>query len=217
MFKTLKIFISYRRENSSGYAGRIYENLKDDFDVFFDIDGINIGSQFKRTIEKEIKSSRMVLALLDKDSILEFEKRQNKDDFVLFELEYAHKNSIPIVPLLINGYPMPTVESLPKSLEFLPYLNAFDIRHEKFSDDIKSLKRKIYEKFGKFGKSKIKRILLIFFTLFLLFLSIVSFNKELKEFLLDINNSIQHISNFIAIDTSNTNNISIEYKKNTHE
>ena len=214
LFKSVKIFINYRRGDSSAYAGRIYDNLKDDFDVFFDIDGINIGNQFKSKIEKEIKSSTIILALLDKDCIKEFDKRKGRDDFVLFELEYAHENSITVIPLLINGYPMPTKESLPKSLSFLPSLHAFDVRHEKFSDDIESLKREIHKNFG---RRKFKRMLFVCGISILIFFSLFIFNKEFKEFFSDTNSSIQSISSWLSIGSSNTNNISIEYKGVSHD
>lgn len=205
MLKSIKIFISYRRGSGAGYAGRIYENLKDDFDVFFDISGIAIGEEFKEKIEKEIRGATLILSILDDNSVKEFEKRKEGQDFVLFELEYAHKNSIPIIPILMNGTVMPNTEALPKALNFLPNLNAFDIRHIKFSDDVDSLKRKIHEEFG---HSKLKRKLFICCSFILIALSFFMFSDNIKNFLSDRNIS-QSISNFLSIGSNNSVNMTV--------
>ncbi len=53
----MKLFISYRRDDSSGYAGRLFDRLAARYgpgDVFIDIDAIPIGSDFTDVIRQEI-------------------------------------------------------------------------------------------------------------------------------------------------------------------
>jgi hypothetical protein len=54
------VFISYRREDSKPYAGRIFDRLKGRFGaehVFMDITAIRAGSDFIDAIEKALASS----------------------------------------------------------------------------------------------------------------------------------------------------------------
>ena len=60
------IFISYRREDSGPYAGRLRDALSHHFganEVFRDIDRINPGERFPRVIEQEVGSCQALLAV----------------------------------------------------------------------------------------------------------------------------------------------------------
>ena len=49
-----RIFLSYRRDDSGGYAGRLYDRLSQHFgrdNLFMDIDSIALGLDFARAIE----------------------------------------------------------------------------------------------------------------------------------------------------------------------
>lgn len=55
-----QIFVSYRRSDSSGYAGRLFDDLVRRFGrdaVFMDVDAIGVGADFVTTIEDAIASS----------------------------------------------------------------------------------------------------------------------------------------------------------------
>ena len=48
-----RIFISYRRSDSAGYAGRLYDYLKNYFGderIFFDVDTIKPGTNFEQKL-----------------------------------------------------------------------------------------------------------------------------------------------------------------------
>jgi len=60
------IFISYRREDSRLYAGRLRDTLSNHFgaeQVFRDIDTMNPGERFTRRIEEAVGSCDALLAL----------------------------------------------------------------------------------------------------------------------------------------------------------
>jgi hypothetical protein len=63
----LKIFLSYRRDESTGYAGRIHERLAHLYgpdSVFMDMDDIEPGTDFVKTIESQVSSCDILLALI---------------------------------------------------------------------------------------------------------------------------------------------------------
>ena len=63
------IFINYRRDDSSGYAGRIYDRLSNYFSsdhVFMDIDQIEPGEDFHDVINEKLKSVQVAIVLIGK-------------------------------------------------------------------------------------------------------------------------------------------------------
>ena len=51
---SLRVFLNYRREDSSGYAGRLYDDLAERLtscDLFIDIDRIEPGADFVDVID----------------------------------------------------------------------------------------------------------------------------------------------------------------------
>jgi len=65
----MKVFISYRREDSAGHAGRLHDSLQSHFgadNVFMDLSDIDSGTNFVEVIQAAIRSSDVVLALIGK-------------------------------------------------------------------------------------------------------------------------------------------------------
>jgi TIR domain-containing protein len=90
----VRIFISYRRDDSAGYARRIYTWLSTRIGngaVFLDGEGIEPGDDYAKTIYREIRRSNLLLAImgrrckvsLDSDGLSRLEK---PDDLVRREL-----------------------------------------------------------------------------------------------------------------------------------
>jgi hypothetical protein len=64
-----RIFISYRRDDSAGHAGRLYDRLSTHFgeaQIFMDIDNIEFGMDFVEVIETAISSCKIVLVVIGK-------------------------------------------------------------------------------------------------------------------------------------------------------
>src|SRR5438067_10074126 len=64
------IFISYRREDTAGYAGRLYDGLAAHFGsdrVFMDVQGIEPGVDFVEAIERALSSCEILIVLIGKD------------------------------------------------------------------------------------------------------------------------------------------------------
>lgn len=141
------IFINYRRDDSIGYAGRVYDRISAQFEkecVFMDIDTISPGDDFRRTIEQTCASSDVVLALIAKSWATVVDKNgrrriDNPCDLVRLELAQALTLGIRVIPVLLDDAEMPDSESLPDDLKDLAYRQAMRISSVRFHSDIDRL------------------------------------------------------------------------------
>jgi hypothetical protein len=67
-------------------------------------------------------------------------------DYVRLEIEAALKRDIPVVPVLVDGAPMPGESDLPESLTDLAYRNAVELDDARWRDDVKRLIRSLKER-----------------------------------------------------------------------
>src|SRR6185436_9411242 len=63
-----KIFLCYRREDSAGHAGRVYDRLNRRFPgrVFMDVAGIGVGTRWAEVIEQTLGSCEVAVILIGK-------------------------------------------------------------------------------------------------------------------------------------------------------
>ena len=141
MNNSLNIFISYRRADSEDFAGRLYDNLVDEYaKVFFDTeDGIGAGERFLKVIVKNIEEADVFLMLVGKKSGENFKKKkaEGEDDYVLKEILHAQASNCRIIPVLLKG--VERIDYLPKELSFIKELSYYDIT--KFEKQIFSFSR----------------------------------------------------------------------------
>ena len=137
------IFISYRREDSGGHAGRLCDRLSARFGrdrVFMDIQDIRPGQNFAASIEETIATCDCVIAVIGPRWLEAVRKRaQASDDFVRHEIEAALKRRVTVIPALVGGARMPAAADLPSGLAELSFLNAVEVRDERFDDDVAAL------------------------------------------------------------------------------
>jgi hypothetical protein len=147
------IFISYRREDSGGHAGRLCDRLSARFGdarVFMDLQDIEPGQNFVRSIEDVIGTCECVVAVLGPRWVEALQRRSpDAEDFVRHEIRAALARGIPVVPVLVGGAGMPSMEELPPELAPLRQRNAFAIRDERFDDDVARLGDAIASYVGK--------------------------------------------------------------------
>jgi len=142
MGNRLNVFISYRRADSSNFSGRLHDNLKNDFDVFYDTEGgIDYGEEFPAALIEGIEKADIFLMVIGKKSCEEFKLREGKPDFVLKEILHAQQSSCLVLPILMDGVNMPNC--LPKEIANIAKLNAYEFRHNKFSVDLADLREKL--------------------------------------------------------------------------
>jgi hypothetical protein len=142
-----RIFISYRRDDSAGDAGRLADHLHRRFGrdrVFLDIDTIDPGTDFVRVLHTSLQETAAVLVVIGprwtsmrgSDGVPRLE---SATDFVRLEVEAALGRSIPVVPVLVQGAKMPRAEDLPASLASLVTRQAATLDHAEFHDDAERL------------------------------------------------------------------------------
>jgi hypothetical protein len=141
------VFISYRREDSGGFAGRIYDRLTSRLgreNVFFDVDTIPPGRDFVDVLSERVGKCDALLAVIGKHWILsaDSENRRRLDDpqdFVRIEIEAALSRNVPVIPVLVDGATMPHPNDLPDSLTKLIRRQAVEVSHARFESDAERL------------------------------------------------------------------------------
>jgi hypothetical protein len=134
------IFISYSRDDSRDAAGRLVDCVAQTFprgQLFMDIDTIEPGLDFLEVINARLADCDVLLAVIGPgwaDSRGEDGARRldDPDDFVRLELEAALARGIRVVPVLVDGAPLPKSDSLPEGLRPLLRRNAVRLAHERF-------------------------------------------------------------------------------------
>lgn len=141
------IFISYRREDSEGQAGRLFDDLSNHFGedtVFMDVAGIEPGRDFRRVIDEHVASCGVLLAIIGKNWIDAKDedghlRLDDPMDFVRLETASALKRDIPVVPVLVHGARMPRAEQLPDDLKELAFRNGVELTHARWDSDVQVL------------------------------------------------------------------------------
>lgn len=141
------IFISYRRDDAEGQAGRLFDDLTQHFGddaVFMDVAAIEAGRDFRRAIDEQVASCGVLLAIIGKSWLTandESGARRLNDpmDFVRLETASALKRDIPVVPVLVHGARMPRAEDLPEDLKALAFRNGVELTHARWDSDVQVL------------------------------------------------------------------------------
>ncbi len=140
------VFISYRREDSPGHAGRIYDRLRGRFGpdvVFMDVTAIEAGVDFVDVLHKAVGSCDALLAVIGPQwvSATHNGKRRLDDprDFVRLEIAGALERKVRVLPVLVEGASVPSTEDLPADLQPLTRRQAIELRDARWDDDIDRL------------------------------------------------------------------------------
>src|SRR5215831_15533544 len=113
-----KVFISYRREDSAGHAGRIKDRLEHELGrglVFIDVDRIPLGTNFVTALRDEVAQCDVLLAVIG-PSWLEMRdedgtrRLDNPTDLVRIEIAAALQREISIIPILLDGARVPKAD-----------------------------------------------------------------------------------------------------------
>ena len=144
---TKGIFISYRRDESAGYAGRIADRLVEHFGedrIFRDIDSIEPGLDFVEAIQNAVDSSEVLIVVIGKNWLAATnaagQKRlETTDDYVRIEIATALQRNTRVIPLLVQGAVMPSAEELPEDLVPLTRRNAFELHDSSWREEVQRL------------------------------------------------------------------------------
>lgn len=140
------VFISYRRDDAAGYARAIYEALTERFSperVFMDVDAIEPGLPFDEVIRDAVGKCEVLLVLIGARWLAPRSeggtRLDDERDFVRIEIAAALARKIRVIPVLLDGAPMPKEAELPEPLRGLVWRNAIELSNTRFNADIDRL------------------------------------------------------------------------------
>lgn len=130
--RDVKVFLSYRREDSDGHTGRLRDWLVHRFGeerVFQDVDGIEPGEDFVEKLGEKLTDCDIVLVMIGRQwlTVTDADGRRRIDDphdWVRLEIQMALERGVTVVPVLVGGARMPSEADLPVSLAPLARRNA---------------------------------------------------------------------------------------------
>jgi Flp pilus assembly protein TadD len=149
-----KVFICYRREDTSGYAGRLHDWLELAYPglaVFLDARSIDAGTQYRDEIRLALESSSVLVALIGRrwSTCVEATGRRrldDPDDFIVREIAYAFERKVLVVPVLVQGAQIPSSEELPPPIARLRECQFSEIRDSSWSSDFNRFARSLAER-----------------------------------------------------------------------
>lgn len=140
------IFVSYRRDDSQGFAGRLADDLTELLGadrVFRDIE-IPAGSDFTDVLHRAIAASDALLVVIGRHWASFSDKGHGArlfepTDWVRTEIEAAFAQGKQVVPVLVAGARMPAADALPQSIARLTRLQAAELGDRHWDDGVEDL------------------------------------------------------------------------------
>ena len=142
------VFISYRREDAAGWAGRLQNDLRRAFpanEVFYDIGSIGIGEHFVDVMRRALESCAVVVVLIGPQWLKVKDERGHRrlddhEDWVRLEVvESLQRQGLRVVPVLVGGASMPKAADLPDPLKPLARRNPHEITDKRGDYDVTQL------------------------------------------------------------------------------
>jgi hypothetical protein len=145
----VSVFVSYRRDDAAGYAGRLCDDLAEHVGedaVFRDFHSIAPGADFVEEIRRAVTSAGTFLAVIGpRWATMPNEhgapRLSEPDDVVRMEIAVALRAGKPVIPVLVGGASMPTERELPDEIAQLARRNAVEVRDSSWDDDTAKLLR----------------------------------------------------------------------------
>ena len=138
------IFVSYRRDDAAGHAGRLADRLVEHFGrnrIFVDIDSISPGEDFVTVIENAVGSCEILIAVMGQKwlSAGGTGRLDNPSDYVRLEIATALRRDIRVIPVLVQRASMPKQQDLPEDLAKLTRRNAIELSDHRWANDVDQL------------------------------------------------------------------------------
>ena len=141
-----RVFISYRRDDAAGYAGRLEEALEQRLgrgSVFRDVLDIAPGADFVEANRQRLAGAQTVLVLIGPrwagGDAAGTRRIDDAQDFVRLEVQEALASGAMVIPVLLPGARMPAEAELPEPLRPLARRNAMSLGDTHWGADIDRL------------------------------------------------------------------------------
>ena len=147
------IFVSYRRSDAEGEAGRLYDDLVRLFGaaaIFMDVSDIHPGKDFRQVLTDNVSKCTVLLAIIGPNwtSVTDasgVRRLDQPNDFVRLEVAAALARDIDVIPVLVHGARMPKAAELPDDLQNLAYRNCVELTHARWNSEIELFSRTLRE------------------------------------------------------------------------
>jgi TIR domain-containing protein len=141
------IFISYRRDDTPGYAGRLYDRILREFgrdNVFIDVDALQPGDDFVDAIRDKLQKCDLMLALIGKRWLTAIDEQgrprlEDEGDYVRIEIQTALDRGLRTIPVLVERAAMPRLQDLPQPLRGLARRQAIELSDTRWEYDVGTL------------------------------------------------------------------------------
>jgi hypothetical protein len=141
-----RVFISYRRDDAAGYAGRLEEALERRLghgSVFRDVIDITPGADFVAAIRARLAGAQTVLVLIGPrwagEGAVGQRRIDDPGDFVRLEVAMALDSGVRVLPVLLPGAEMPSEADLPEPLKPLARRHALTLGDTHWQADMARL------------------------------------------------------------------------------
>ena len=147
----MRVFLSYRRGDVGGYAGRLTDALLQRLGakgVFQDVTAIAPGQDFTAAIDRALDDSDAVLAVIGPGWLTAATPQGaprlfEANDYVRLELARTLHRNVRVVPVLVGGASLPAVADLPDELQGLVQRQAVVLHDETWHQDVEGLVRSL--------------------------------------------------------------------------
>jgi elongation factor Tu len=136
-----RIFISYRRDDSAGFAGRVYDRLNQRFpgQVFRDVDSMAPGIRYNNVLDQTMRSCDVGVVVIGQrwlERATDGTRRLDRaNDPVRKEVATLLGLDVQIIPVLVSGASIPDPADLPADLIQITEWNALRIDDDDFDHD----------------------------------------------------------------------------------
>ena len=143
----MRVFLSYRREDSAAHAGRLADALRTRLGpdgVFLDVAAIRPGTDFTAAIDDALGRSDAVLVVIGPRWLSAATqdgrpRLADPQDYVRREVSEALDSALPVVPVLVGGASLPAAQDLPDELAPLARRQAVALDDSTWHRDVDAL------------------------------------------------------------------------------
>src|SRR5688500_12292076 len=130
-----EIFICYRRKDTGGYAGRLYDHLRQEYGdegVLFDVEREGTAEVLRDWVRQVIPECAVMLIRIGNHWVVDNHKQRRLEDvdyIVRFEIELALSHGLPIIPVLVDGAELPLPSTLPEPVRSIVEFTGYEINN----------------------------------------------------------------------------------------
>ncbi len=143
----LHVFISYRRSDTSGYAGRLLDALEERFSglqFFRDIEDLEPGVDFPTALDGKLSQCEAMLVVIGPTwasvAGATGPRIKEADDFVRIEVAAAlARKEVKVIPVLVGGATLPKAQDLPPDLVGLLKRQQVELSDSRWDFDVDRL------------------------------------------------------------------------------